>query len=198
MVLIGFLLGFIGYLPPGNINLTVVQVALGSKRQTLWAFILFVAFMELLYCFACLMGLNYLLKETGLLRTLSWISVFLFLLLAIWILLQRDQPKQENKLNHSLLRGILIAIFNPLQVPFWLAWGVYVLKNGWVEHTAPALVVFSVLSALGTIVILWMYARAGLQLVERLNLRQLWLNRFIAGMLLLLAVYQGVKLYATV
>lgn len=195
MILIGFLLGFIGYLPPGNINLTVVQVALSSKRQTLWSFIFFVAFMELVYCFACLMGLNYLLKETGLLRTLSWISVGLFLTLAGWILLQREKPEGDRGLNHSLLRGVLIAVFNPLQVPFWLAWGVYLLKNGWVENSTATLVVFSLLSALGTVVILWMYASAGMQLVERLNLRQLWLNRFIAGLLLLLALYQALKLY---
>ena len=25
---------------------------------------------------------------------------------------------------------MLIAIFNPLQVPFWLVWGVYVLQDG--------------------------------------------------------------------
>ncbi len=195
MILIGFLLGFIGYLPPGNINLTVVQVALSSKRQTLWSFIFFVAFMELVYCFACLMGLNYLLKETGLLRTLSWISVGLFLTLACWILLQREKSEGDRGLNHSLLRGVLIAVFNPLQVPFWLAWGVYLLKNGWVENSTATLVVFSLLSALGTVVILWMYASAGMQLVERLNLRQLWLNRFIAGLLLLLALYQALKLY---
>ncbi|MFN8297533.1 MAG: LysE family transporter [Chitinophagales bacterium] len=194
MILIGFLLGFIGYLPPGNINLTVVQVALNSKRQTLWSFILFVALMEMIYCLACLSGLNYLLQQTHLLRILSWISVGLFLLLAAWILLQRERPADDKSVNHSLLRGILIAIFNPLQIPFWLAWGVYGFKNGWIEKSVADLALFSMLSAIGTMVVLWMYASAGLQLVASLNLRQLWLNRFIAGVLLLIATYQMAKL----
>lgn len=193
MIAIGFILGFIGYLPLGNINLTVVQLSVGDNKKKVWLFILFAALMEFVYCFACLSGMQALLQQTQLVVVLNWMAVFIFALLGILSLLPSKNQTQEAANTNSARRGVLVAIFNPLQVPFWMVWGVYVMENGWVKREWSSIALFSLLCAFGTIAVLWFYAVAGKKLVERLKVSRNALNRFIGILLLLLAVLQTIK-----
>jgi len=186
---IAFTLGFVGYLPLGNINLTVVQMSVGEEKRRWQAFILFAALMEFIYCFGCLYGMQMLLKQPQLITALSWSAVVIFFLLGIFSFLHK--PTEHSS---GVKRGILIAILNPLQVPFWLVWGVYVMQNGWVKQEALSIAMFSFVCALGTIAVLYTYAIAGKKLVEKLNVNKILLNRFIGSLLIILAVYQTVKL----
>ena len=54
LFLIAFALGFVGYLPLGNINLTVVQLTIEEEKNKWRGFILFAALMEFIYCFGCI------------------------------------------------------------------------------------------------------------------------------------------------
>ncbi len=190
LFLIAFTLGFVGYLPLGNINLTVVQMSVEEKKHRWQAFILFAALMEFVYCFGCLWGMQMLLKQTQLVVYLSWSAVFIFLLLGVISFLHKPGSTGFT----GVKRGILIAIFNPLQIPFWMVWGVYVMQNGWVKSEVLSIALFSFVCALGTVAVLYMYAVAGKKAVERLNVNQTILNRFIGSLLIILAVYQAVKL----
>jgi len=189
LFLIAFTLGFVGYLPLGNINFTVVQMSVSEEKRRWQAFILFAALMEFIYCFGCLYGMQILLKQPQLIAVLSWSAVVIFLLLGIFSFLHK--PTEQSS---GVKRGVLIAILNPLQVPFWLVWGVYVMQNGWVKSEAISIALFSFVCALGTVAVLYMYAVAGKKLVEKLNVNKTLLNRLIGLLLILLAIYQAVKL----
>ncbi|MFN8287364.1 MAG: LysE family transporter [Chitinophagales bacterium] len=193
MILVGFLLGFLGYLPLGNINLAVVQVAVSESRRTLWSFILFVAFMEFVYCFACMMGMNYLVEQKELMTGLKWISVALFIALGLLTIFQK-QGNEKGTVSPGMAKGIFVAIFNPLQLPFWLIWGMMVLKNKWVANETASIAIFSLLCAFGTIAVLVMYAEGGKKLVEKLKLNQNVINRSIGIFLIGLAVYQAISI----
>lgn len=187
-LLLAFFLGFIGYLPLGNINLSVVQVSISKKRETLWAFIFFIAFMELVYCIGCLWGLDFLQQQPGWIRVLRWIATALFLILGIISLLHRADGDKLS--SAGMKRGIFVAIFNPLQAPYWLVWGVYMMENkllntGWLN-----LMAFGLATAAGTIAVLWLYAVGGKTLVSKLKLRDVTLNRFIGIIFIALAVWQ--------
>jgi len=195
LFIVAFALGFVGYLPLGNINLTVVQMSVSEEKRKWQTFILFAAFMEFIYCFGSLSGMNMLRKDEQLLFALNWSGVVIFFVLGILSLLQKEKPERKKELfSADIKRGVLIAIFNPLQIPFWMIWGVYVMENGWVKSTYNSIAVFSFVCALGTIAVLYMYAVAGKKIVERLNVNRTLLNRFIGVLLLVLALYQTVKL----
>ncbi len=194
MIFIGFLLGFIGYLPVGNINLTVVQLSVSDKHERVWLFILFAALMEFIYCFFSLYGLERLLREESLIATLNWAGVVIFFALGLFSILHKVHADTEQQFSSGIKRGVLIAIFNPLQIPFWLVWGIYVMEKGWVRKEIFSMAVFSLLCSVGTIAVLWLYAYAGKKFVARLNLNAHFLNRMIGGLLILLAVLQSVKL----
>ncbi len=79
----GFVLGFVGYLPLGNINLTVVQMSVSHSKKNWQMFILFAALMEFIYCFGCLYGMDQLLQQQQLMVYLGWSAVVIFLLLGL-------------------------------------------------------------------------------------------------------------------
>ena len=193
MILVGFLLGFLGYLPLGNINLAVVQVAVSETRRTLWLFILFVALMEFVYCFGCMLGMNYLVEQKDLMIVLKWVSVVLFIGLGLLTFFQQ-QSEKKGAVPPGMAKGIFVAIFNPLQLPFWLIWGMLVLKNKWVANETLSIAMFSLLCSFGTIAVLWMYAEGGKKLVEKLKLNQTVINRSIGLFLIGLAVYQALSI----
>ncbi len=189
---LAFILGFIGYLPLGNINLSVVQVAVSKPARVLWSFIFFVAFMELVYCLGCLRGINFLLHQPGWIIVLEWTAVALFFVLGLFSLLHKTDNK--NLSSVGIKRGIFIAIFNPLQAPYWLVWGVYMMENNLLAPGWLPLFLFAIVTALGTISILWLYAIGGKKLITKLKLSGETLNRFIGIVFIALAVWQFFKL----
>src|ERR1041385_6209963 len=150
----GFFLGFVGYVFLGNINLTVVQISLSETRKRVQLFILFVAMMEFLYCYGSLWGLELLLKQAHLVAVLDWSAVCIFLALGLYGILHEGRQNPDPAGFSHLRKGVLISIFNPLQVPLWLVCGVYVMQNGLLKSEASAIAIFSFFCSLGTIAIL--------------------------------------------
>lgn len=194
LFLLAFALGFVGYLPPGNINLTVVQLSVTGHNRHWQRFVFFAAVMEFIYCFACLYGMQLLLKQEQLLVALSWAAVAIFLALGLFSLLHTDNSTAGTNKPAGVKRGILVAIFNPLQIPFWMVWGVYVMQDNWLKQDVVSIALFSIACSLGTIAVLYMYAEAGKKLIERLKLNKNLLNRIIGVLLISLAVIQTIKL----
>ncbi len=193
-LIFGFILGFVGYLPLGNINLTVVQMSVSGSRRSWQQFILLAAVMEFVYCFACLYGMDLLLQKPQLIVYLGWSAVVIFLVLGLYTFLHTFKASSLSNTSSGIRRGIFIAIFNPLQIPFWLIWGVYVFQNNWINSDAVSIALFSIVCSVGTVAILWLYAIAGKKLVEKLNVNRNLLNRFIGSLLIVLAIYQTFKL----
>ncbi len=195
LFLIAFVLGFIGYLPPGNINLTVVQLSVGEEKRRWQAFIALAAIMEFVYCFGSLSGIQVLRKDLQLIAALNWSSVVIFFVLGLVSILHKEKEESRKTLFSSgIKRGVLVAIFNPLQIPFWLIWGAYVMENGWVKSTSASIALFSGVCSVGTIAVLYMYAVAGKKVVEKLNVNKNRLNTIIGVLLILLAALQVGKL----
>jgi threonine/homoserine/homoserine lactone efflux protein len=194
MIAIGFILGFVGYLPLGNINMSVVQMSVSGSRRKWQTFILFAALMEFIYCFGCLYGMERLLQQPQLIVFLNWSAVIIFILLGLLTVALSFKNDHSSTTSSGLRRGVFVAIFNPLQIPFWLIWGVYAFQNGWIKSEVISIAIFSLLCSLGTIAVLSLYAIAGKKLVAKLNVNKAILNRFIGSLLILLAVFQTVKL----
>jgi threonine/homoserine/homoserine lactone efflux protein len=193
MIFIGFIIGFLGYLPPGNINLTVVQISISrSKGYSLWYYVLFAAVMEFVYCFGSLVGLKFLEEQSGWILVMKWSSVVVFMVLGMMSFLAR--VKDPEKRSTGIRRGIIIAILNPLQIPFWLIWGVYVMQNHWVQPDYLSIIFFSLITASGAFTVLWLYSIAGRKMEAMLNANQKLLNIIIGCIFISLAVLELIKL----
>ena len=192
MILVyGFMLGFVGYLPPGNINLTVVQLSIHQAKNRLWSFILLATIMEFLYCLGCLIGLDFLMHQPNLVHVLQWSSVFIFAALGFLAFFHNEDTSKTQVLS-GFGRGVFATIVNPLQIPFWLVWGVYLSDK--LKGDIPTIALFAAITAAGTVGILWIYAVGGKKLVEWLKLERKLLDRIIGLVLIGLALLQLFKL----
>jgi threonine/homoserine/homoserine lactone efflux protein len=189
----GFILGFMGYVPPGNINMTVVLLALNDRQNRLRFFILFAVVMEFLYCLGCLTGLDLLLHQGHLVIVLKWISVVIFALLGLLSFFHNEDTSKIQALS-GFGRGVFATVINPLQIPFWLIWGVYLTENKWLRTDIASTALFSAVTSVGTLCILWLYAVGGKRLVEQMKLERKLLDRLIGILLISLAVWQLFKL----
>ena len=193
LLAIGFVLGFLGYLPIGNINMAVVQLSVNKAVEKLWAYIIFIAVMEFIYSMGCLAGIEVLMHQPGWMIILRWTAVFIFVLLGILSFLHKEGGTGIQSFS-VVKRGIFIAIFNPLQVPYWTASGIYLIENHFMKNDGVSLCVFALGTALGSIAILCLYSVGGKILVAKLKVSDIILNSFIGTLFFVLAAWQLVSL----
>ena len=189
MLALGFLLGFVGYVPLGNINLTVVQLSLNESAKRLWGYIVFATIMEFIYCMGCLEGMEALLQRPHWVIILKWAAVFIFFVLGLLSFFHNEDGKKRPTIS-GFKRGIFSALVNPLQIPFWLVWGVYLTQNKWLTGDLLSIILFAIVTAFGTTTILWLYSVGGKKLVLKLKLERKIMDRFIGVLLIGLSLWQ--------
>jgi len=188
---LGFALGFMGYLPPGNINMAVVQLALKGEQTRLRLFLVFASIMEFLYCFGCLWSLGLLMRQPHLVLVMQWTAVFVFALLGVLSFFHDENPAKIQVLS-GFGRGLFAIIINPLQIPFWLVWGVYLSDR--LNGDFFTVIIFALVTSLGTATLLWLYAVGGKKMIELLKLERRLIDRAIGVVLMALAVWQLFKI----
>ena len=167
-------------------------MSVGRSKKHLWYYILFAAVMEFIYCFGSLTGLKFLVEMPQWVLAMKWSSVIVFAVLGILSFVQKI--KDPAKLSSGIGKGIVIAILNPLQIPFWLIWGVYVMQNSWVQPNHVSIMIFSIITAAGSFTVLWLYSVVGRKLEDTLITHQRTMNVVIGIIFIGLAILELSKL----
>ena len=192
---IGVIANFIGYVPPGNINLSLVQIAINRGMKEAMKFIIAFSCVEFFFTLFIMHAADFLAGQVHLDAVIDWIMVVLFGVMGAYAWRHRNTPPQTKKQsnNHSVKFGILMGILNPVQVPFWLITGSYLITHEWIETSLPALIIFSVGSAGGAFLCLFIYARSARYVQKKLALSNKTINTAIALLLFGFAGYNIVK-----
>lgn len=191
----GAILAFLGFMPPGNINLQVIQMAASHRKRELASFIGGAAIVEFIYCFMVIKSMEWITRHEIVIKILNWAIIPTFIGLAIYMFLKKEEhPKGKPMVAMSMMKGFLMNLTNPVQIPFWLIWGLYMLNNGWIDRETKSIVIFSLGSMLGAFLGLGVFAYTGHKLFQKIDLNQKWLNRIIGMVFIGLAVYQLVRL----
>jgi threonine/homoserine/homoserine lactone efflux protein len=199
---IGIFLNAVGYIPPGNINLTVAQLTINKGMRQAWYFILSFSFVEVFFTFGMMrfarfissdVNLNENINEVRLGTFVDGFMIFLFLIMGTITWVNRKKiPKTKGNNNSrkgSVFYGILLGVVNPVQVPFWLFFGNYVILHNWIQTDYLSLTVFSVGSGIGSAIALYGYAHFSRYVQEKFALSSHLINRSIALFLFALAFY---------
>lgn len=194
--LIGVIVNFIGYVPLGNVNLTVVQLTINRGFRAAMYFITSFSVVEFFFTYTIMYFADWFASQERLLYWLDWILIVVFLVLGLlsWFNNQKEDREADYSLKESIQYGIILGIVNPMQIPFWMIGGTYLISEGWVETGNGALAIFSLGSAIGSFLCLLGFSRFSTYLHERFAFSSKVLNRSIAGVFFLLAVYHVVKL----
>jgi len=204
--IIGIVLNAFGYIPPGNINLTVAQLAINRGMRQAWYFILSFSCVEVVFTFGMMRLARWLSSDVSLDSSISevrlgtyvdffMITLFLVMGTITWVNRKKmPRTKADNRSRKgSIFYGILLGVLNPVQIPFWLFFGNYVILHDWIRTDYLSLVIFSVGSGLGSAIALYGYAHFARYIQEKFTLSSHIINRSIAIFLFALALYLIVK-----
>ncbi len=205
--IIGILLNAMGYIPPGNINLTVAQLTINKGMRQAWYFILSFSCVEVFFTFGMMRFARWVSSDVNLdaniseVRLGTYVDAFMIMLFVVmgtltWIN-RKKVPKTKAEDNRSrkgsVFYGMLLGVLNPVQIPFWLFFGNYVILHEWINTDYLSLVIFSLGSGIGSGVALYGYAHFARYIQEKFALSSLLINKSIAIFLWILALYLIIK-----
>lgn len=204
---IGIILNAMGYIPPGNINLTVAQLAINKGMRQVWYFILSFSCVEVFFTFGMMrfarwamsdINPNEAVSEVRLGTLVDCFMIVMFLVMGTITWKNRKKApktssKKEDKRSGSVLYGLILGVLNPVQIPFWLFFGNYVILHQWIETDYLSLVIFSLGSGVGSSLALYLYAHFATYIQEKFALSSLLINKSIAIFLFALAAYLIIK-----
>lgn len=208
-LLIGIVINAMGYIPPGNINLTVAQLTINKGMRQAWSFIIAFSCVEVFFTFGMMRFARWVSADVNLNSSLNevrigtYVDLFMICLFVVmgtitWINRNKTPKTSTNKDDKrskkgSVFYGMALGVLNPVQIPFWLFFGNYIILHDWIRTSYLSLVVFSIGSGLGSTLALFGYAHFAKYIQEKFALSSRLINKSIAIFLWCLALYLIIK-----
>lgn len=185
---LGIGMSFAGTLPPGVISMTVMDTAARKSLRDGLIVAAAAAFIEFFQAVAAVLFGSFITKSVYISTVIRYSAAPLFLLVGIYILLSKTQPRIEQKRTSAatnIAKGILVSAGNLLVIPFWILWSSYFASNGWLDYSITSVLLFSAGVTLGTFLALALYAKLGLSIAAKSQKLASW-GRIIIGIIFLL------------
>ena len=174
----GFAAGFIGYLPPSMINLSIVGISVKNNLKAGLVFslgALLVGGVQEWFSLACT---DMIIENQQVMSILEDAAVFVLLGLGSFFLFkgikERKQSTQTNKEIETkgqgyFLRGIFTSTINFLAIPYWLVIGTVFGTKGWISFKKPELSFFISGGILGMMALFFGYVFLSQILVKKMS-----------------------------
>lgn len=197
IIVIGLLIGFLGYAMINNINLAVIELQTRGNRVQLVVFIFLALLLECVYCFCSLYCLEYLMQYPQIILAAQYISIGFLLIIGCWTLFERVKNKVQLQ-DNIIRRGYWSVFVHPQQIPFWFFWGILLIKKEYLHTNSLSLLLFTLANALGSLLVLLCYTRYGNRIIKVLKVQKKQLKNIVgiicivsAGLLLYDVLQQG-------
>ena len=193
-VLAGIIANFIGYIPPGNINLTLIQITINRGIKQAVQFIIAFSCVEFFFTFGVMLAAKWLSAQVKLDTIIDWVMVVLFGILGVITWINRNKPPETTYSEHASIKyGILLGFLNPMQIPFWMITGTYLITHQWIDDGIIDLIFFSLGSAAGAFIALFLYAKFAKFLQRKFALSTKIIDTGIAILFFAFAAYHIFK-----
>ena len=189
----GFLLSFIGTIPPGMINLSIAQTSIYKGFKMAQAAALGAALVEL---FQALVALKLAWIFTAKDSIIPWVAVVVFLCLSIYFAFfapKSTEIKEKNYKSEGFFKGALISFLNVMTYPYWIFWGTYLKRFEWFSSDWISTLAFISGASLATFILLNVYALLGQNIVKRVASIAQITNKVLAVVFFLLAILQLIQ-----
>lgn len=133
--IVGFFFSFLGSIPPGTLNLLVLQLGLEHKVKIALRFALAVAIVEYPYAWIAVEFEQLITSSPAIMENFQlWGAIFMTTIgiFSLWSV--RKPTTLTVKLQESgFRRGLILSILNPQAIPFWIALTAYLKFQGWID-----------------------------------------------------------------
>lgn len=186
-------ISLMGSLPLGNLNITAMYIAARRTVNEALLFALGAVLVEVIYLRGSLMVISWIIEHKSLFKVLQWGVVILFISLALNCFLTTDRNKKHSPViqnTNPLLLGIIISAVNPLQIPFWAGWTLYLTSTKILTEGNAYYNIFALSAGIGTFFALFIFIVLGTKLSGYIKANTQKINLLMGVLFLLLAIYQ--------
>ena len=197
---LGILVSFLGQLPLGNVNIAATQLNVQESQKNAWKFAAGLVVIEVSYLRLSLTGINWIITNKLLFIILGWTTVALFMILGVASFMAARKQSEDKKalmLNNKLdrfLLGLSISAVNPVQIPFWLTWSLYLINAKMLHPVAVEYNVFTIGAGIGTLSGLAVYIYGGKWAIQKMKANNKSLNKFMGVVFIVVAFLQLYKM----
>ncbi|MBI3483516.1 MAG: LysE family transporter [Bacteroidetes bacterium] len=138
----GFFFSFIGSIPPGSLNVSILQLSLEKKIAIATRFAFAVAIIEYPYAWIGVQFEYWITSVPMVVGNFQLIAAIVMTALAIFNLWPTNQSPTgfAKRFNESgFRRGIALSILNPMAIPYWMGFTAYLKAEGWVSLSSTGL-----------------------------------------------------------
>lgn len=193
--LAGTIFSFIGSIPPGTLNVTVLQLGLEKKKNTALRFALAVAIVEYPYAWIAVAFEGWLTSSPMIIENFQLITAILMTAFGIFTIWSARKPSNLSvKFNESgFRRGIILSLLNPMAIPYWMGATAYFKAQGWIDLSNNGLVhsyVFG--TSVGAMLLLTLFVFMATRLAPYVQ-QNLFIKMLPGIIMLALGIYAFVK-----
>jgi threonine/homoserine/homoserine lactone efflux protein len=191
---LGLTSSFLGALPLGMLNLTILQMSLNGRYRQAGVFSLGAVLVEFGQIFLSLLGIQVLATIPYVQAILGVFSIPILVYLGIKTWRAKAITEGGESLSKGFKTGLKLSAANVMVYPFWLVWGNLFVQNQWLLPHPMAFGFFSLGASVGSLIAFLLFVFIGKWLYRFLIPFQMVINRLIALTFLGFAVYQCFRL----
>lgn len=137
----GLVFSFLGSIPPGTMNLAVLQLGLDGKIKIALRFTLAVAIIEYPYAWIAVAFEDWLTASPVIIENFQLITAIVMTIIGLFTIWSARKPTEFSaKFNESgFRRGLVLSILNPMAIPFWIGITAYLKAQGWIDLSTSVL-----------------------------------------------------------
>ncbi len=133
--LFGFLFSFVGSIPPGTLNVSVLQLGLEGKVNTAMKFALAVSIVEYPYAWIGIQFEYIISQSPWMTENFQLVAALVMTIIGVVNLIPpRNKKGFAKKFGESgFRRGLVLSLLNPMAIPYWMAFTAYLKAQGWID-----------------------------------------------------------------
>lgn len=133
--MIGLFFSFVGSVPPGTLNILVLQLGLENKIKIALRFALAAALVEYPYAWIAVEFEDWITSSPLVLQNFQLTGATVMTTIGAFSLWSARKPSEFSvRLQESgFRRGLILSILNPQAIPFWIAITAYLKMEGWID-----------------------------------------------------------------
>lgn len=133
---LAFLFSFVGSIPPGTLNLTMIQLGMDHRLNTAWRFAIAAALIEYPYAwlaveFESLLTSSTLIEDNF--RLFTGLVMIVLGCFNIWSATKTGSIALQKINKSGFRRGVVLSLLNPLALLYWLGITAYLKSVRWIE-----------------------------------------------------------------
>lgn len=189
---LGLVMAYLGLLPPGMINMTVVRTRLSAGPRPATLFSAGAALIVIPQAAVALTFANYFRRNPHILDRFAIAGGAIFLVLAIFFFLQGRKPTNyegQEARGGYFLKGVLLSSLNMLSLPFYLGLSTVLSMRDLLVLDMPHIGVFVIGASFGAFLLFWTYSSFAKLLATRASFLARNINYVLSLLFLILGVY---------